>query len=427
MKVSLAVSLPLLALASANGLAQIAPAPKGVPVPSTTVTTANPSAVKLTIGGPAQTVMLNGTLMDRITAAYVANLNGGKMTTIQAALLPVTGATQRQIVLTAASSAQPSAQPSTLSVVVLARIGSTALLLDTIKVPLQLDVVAPVVLVHRDQLFGAAVSAVLQGATTSFTSCGTPSDHVFAVTLPNSPYAVNGAVPRLEHTTSLTERAEYLRTHSIDPTDLFNLAALANLTKNGHPSPIPHTVAAVRTCLEPFSTSNWSFSGATEIAGAAEITVSVRFPTAVFRARGMPADVTGAFTALNIGLGWGDNITDLELPDFLYAMPTYEVQLPVTLASGKISYGPAQWTLKQQTGSWQSQFLGLSSSRSQLEQYAAARMTQVGVEIRKAFDAANTRVAINKQIANRLQAGSGITNVVGLRLTTGDMWEIQYK
>jgi hypothetical protein len=383
----------------------------------TTVTSATPSTIKLTVGGTAQTVLLGGTMMNDITSAHVEQ-NGAKLNSIQATVLPSTGATQREVRLTALSGAQPNTTPLTL--IVLARVAITSVPVPT---PLSLTVVLPTVLVHRDQLFGAAISAVLQGATTSFTSCGVPADHVFSVFMPNSPYSVNGTVPRLEQQTTVGERATFLATHSINPGSVFNPQAFTSFGTTGHPSPFPHSVAEVRNCLEPFSVSNWAFTGATQ----ANITVTVKASMATFRARGMPSDPLGAFTALNVGIGWGDLVTDLELPDYTYILPQFEIQLPVTVSGGKITYGSVQFTLQQQAKGWQKTFLGPGSVQTQMEQYAAARMTQIGQELRKAFDSGNTRAAITNRIANQLQSGQGISNVVGITLTTGNMWEIQYK
>jgi hypothetical protein len=425
MRTTSAFAAIFVALGSATALAQLpAPAPKGVPVPATTIVSATPSSLGLVINGPAQIVALNGTLLDRIASASVER-NGVPLNYVVETVQPAARPTYREIHLTAVAGAQVSTSPAEL--IIKGRFSGAAIM-QTMKVPVTLHVVGRSALVHRDALFAAPINALLAGANTSFTSCGTPSLHVFAVKLPKVSYSANGGVPRLERVvTSVGDRASFLADHSLNPTNAFDVTKLANLTVNAHPSPFPHSISEVRMCLEPYvRTNNWTFTSASETGGSADVTIAVRYGTATFRALGMPSDPTGLITGINVNILWGNAIPDAELPDFRYLNPEFDVRLPLKISSGDVTYGSVQVTPRFPSASWAHKFLGPASIRTLMEQYAASRMTDIEQEIRKAFEAPATRNAISAAIMAGLQSAHGIADVLALRISKGDVWDVQY-
>ena len=425
MKISLGFGAALLAVVSWNGLAQTPlPPPKGVPVPSTTVTSVAPASMSLIVGNPAQKVVLTGTLLDRITAADIER-NGVAVPYIAVTLQPVASTTQRDLFIAAVNGAKPGTGPADL--VVSGRL-SGGLLQVSLKVPVQLDVTGQV-LVHRDALFGTPINSLLGGASASFTSCGTPSQHVFSVALPKVAYAVNGTVPRLEQITSPLDRVAFMADHSLNPSNAFDITKLVNLPTTGHPSPIVHSISEVRMCLEPLPGSgSWAFSGATQTASGIEAKVTVGFSTALFRVRGMPSDPTGLITGINVGILWGSALTDTELADFVYMKPEFDVRLPLTVSNGRLAYSSALLTPRNAGAGWSSKFLGPGNIVLQLQSYAAARVGDVGQELQKAFNATATKNAISNAIMAQLQSAHGVSTVLGVTLsTTPDTWAIQYR
>jgi hypothetical protein len=179
-------------------------------------------------------------------------------------------------------------------------------------------------------------------------------------------------------------------------------------------------------CLELLKSNSWSFASATQPGSTAEVKVTVRLGKATFRARGMPSDPTGLITGLQVNILWGNAITDTELPDYEFANPEYDVRLPLQITNGDITYGSVQVTRRQSSLGWAFKFLGPNTTQSLMEQYSANRMNDIAQEIKKAFEATGMRNAFVAAIMAHLQSAHGITDVLGLKLSSGDTWAVEY-
>jgi hypothetical protein len=283
----------------------------------------------------------------------------------------------------------------------------------------------PPVLISTQDLFAGPINGLLMGTKLDFNACGgEAAERNFSVAIPKAGYVATGPVARLEYAASVGERAEFLRTHSLNPTLVFNPSHLASLSQNAHPSPFPHSIVAVRMCLEPvLVVGGWTFKTATDGGASPEVVISVTFNKAVFRTRGMPADPTGAITGVSTNLvRWGHPIADTELPDVEYQNPRFDVRLTLTIGNGKVGYGPVQvgfGTAPKLTGV----YLGPSSIEGRFKGHATSGMEQIRQEIRKAFEAPGTRNAITAAIMAVI-AARGVTEVAALDLSKGDAWQV---
>lgn len=385
-----------------------------------TISTATPATVALRAGGTAQTVVLEGSWLDGLAVAYVER--SGSKVSVRAELLPPTLNTgRREVRLTAPTDAGPPwGVPLDLLV---ARSDG----LDPIRAPVQISVTG-VLRISQDDLFKTTIDPVLAAANTTFNSCGdSDSDRRFVVNLPFVPYSAEGSVPRLELATSIPERAAFLLSHSLNPNDPFAIGALLSLG-SGHPSPIPHTVTAVRMCMFAPSLASWRFASAAQTGVGPSVTVNVKFQLALFRARGMPADPTGTISGMTVGILWGNDITDKELPDRDFGGAEYDARLPLQVyKDGRISYGSPQVTRSSSGPRWTGNFLGPDGVRQTLERFATERMEQITQGIRTAVEATGTRNAISSAIMSKLQSKHGITHVVDLQRSSDGMWEVGYR
>lgn len=383
------------------------------------VSSVSPSSVNLAPGSSA-TVVLQGANLSLLQGAQIVR-NGSAVTNVTAALQPSSDPARREVRLTAPKSASlPWNLP--LELVVTARFQSGG----TLTAPVRVQVKLPTARLHEDDYLGEAIDGALVGANTVFSSCGASAQgRQFTVNLPQASYTGTGTVPRLEYQATSNERLYFLVKHSLDPTDIFTPDELLNLFKSAHPSPIPHSVSKVRMCLVPMrAMNNWKFTGTEQRGGNYHAIVTVQFSGTRLRARGMPADPAGLFDALTVGIKWGSDITDNELPDYLYSSPEVKVLLPLEVADGRIGYGSILVEWRAPRGRWSSQLLGPGSVETQLRAYARERMDQIAAEIKVAFEASATRNAISSAIMSRLQTVHDIGYVVSLKPFSGEMWEV---
>lgn len=363
--------------------AALLPMPTLKVVPS--VTSASPASVTLVVGGSEQTLALIGTVLNSVTGAYVER-NGSRLAGVTVNLVPSTDPARRELRLSALATAGP---PWGVPLDLVLEAGTQG---APVKIPTPVHVEVWGTLRVDDAVFSSTVKGVLDNMSASFNSCGaTDTDRRFSVILPAAPYSASGAVARLERGTTTAERVMFLEDHTIDGSDIITGEILNLLNTNTiHPSPIPHTVTAVRMCLEPMNVVALTV-GAAPGNSAAAVVATLTFSPATFRARGMPADPTGTVSGINVNILWGSAQTDRELPDWIHLGLQYEIRLPLEVVNGGIRYGSPDLTRKGAAPSWTSMYLGPSNLRSLMESWAGQRMTQVEQELEKAFESLTFR------------------------------------
>ncbi|MGE0555054.1 MAG: hypothetical protein AB7R55_16615 [Gemmatimonadales bacterium] len=390
-----------------------------VPVPAASVTSAQPASLQVPLGGTAA-VVLSGSHLDLLNSAVVKLTGGGPANGITATLEPTSANGSRKVEITSTQI------PSVPIGAPLALLVSGPPPTTTTQVQLQLSLTGNAVRVHEDDLFGP-INTALAAASTSFVSCG-PTAGVRRLKLNNvAGYQSDVAVPRFEYAVTTAERLIFLEQHSLDPTDAFSPQDFLSLPKNAHPSPVPHSVSSVRLCVVPtMSAGNWKVTGVHPQGSEVEVVVSVKYPKVLFRARAMPVHHLLQIEALAVGIGWGNVITDAELPDLEYTSPQIDARLRFTASGGVIKYSSVQTSLKYSKRWWSSVFLGPNSVESKMEQHAQARMQQLESEIGKALSSSPVRAAITTGIKSRLASTHSVPTVVALTHVSGDMWEVVY-
>lgn len=388
-----------------------------VPVPAASVTGAQPASLQVPLGGTVA-VVLSGDHLDLLNSAVV-KLNGGPANGVTATLKPTSANGNRKVEIT--STQIPSVPIGTpLALLVSGPPPST-----TTQVQLQLSLTGNAVRVHEDDLFGP-INSALATAMTSFVSCGATAS-VRRLKLNVAGYQADVGVPRFEYAVTTAERLIFLEQHSLDPTDTFSPQDFLSLPKNAHPSPVPHSVSSVRLCVVPtMGAGNWKVTGVHPQGSDVDVVVSVKYPEVLFRARAMPVHHLLQIEALAVGIGWGNVITDAELPDLEYTAPQIDARLRFTASGGVLKYSSVQTSLKYAKRWWSSVFLGPSSVKTKMEQHAHARMQQLESEIGKALGSSAVRTAITTAIQSRLASMHSVSSVVALTHVSGDMWEVVY-
>lgn len=403
------------------------------------VARANPTEVRLKAAGPAQTVALQGTHLDLVSGVRIQR-NGQEIPGVRAQLSPGT-ATLLVISLSAVREfgvGVPWDLP--LDLMVEGPHPTIRAGMVTYPTPVKVNVLGTLPIEH--EFLAKAMNNVLAGVRASFNSCGS-ANHRFSLDLPGIPYSAGGALRRHEHITTTFERIKFLNEHTLPPVVPDNDGFYADETAQSlnhalaqelpglHPSSIPHTLSAVRICLMNLvGADGWNVTGAGETGGSPYLTVTVGFNDALFRVEGMLADPTGM---ISVG-SWGGDIADSELPDRIYASPQYEIRLPLEVSNGAIRYGSpdvtlrsaARWTDLPVLGPHADSFLGPSAVKTQLEEWAASRMQQIGSEIHRAFEAPATRGKIESAIQSMLRSVD-VTEILGLEKGSDGKLQFLYR
>lgn len=386
------------------------------------ISSAIPSSIDLSSGAPA-VVVLQGTNLGSLEEAVVV-LDGAPVRDVTAQLQPASSdGTRRDVLLTATvTGSTPYNVPLTLRV-------SAGSVRTAIAAPVNVQVVVPVARIDEGSLFGGPIEQVIAGAwgpQTFFRSCGPPSTHGFQIGLPVAGYSASGDMIRFERDIGFMS-GDWIRfgeDHTLDGTDLIT-GEIADLPKSAHPSPVAHSVSGVRMCLVHQFMKPWVFAGTVERNGTPHLIVRVPFDRLLFKARGMPAHVTGV-PGTAVGIGWGDDVTDTELPDYEWSSPVYDILLPLDLRDGRLRYGTPVLVQRVARRWWSSDFLGPASIRDRMVQYSRDRVEQIGQAILEVFDASVTRSKISDAIASNLQNVHGVDRILSLKPYSGDLWEVAH-
>ena len=391
-----------------------------VTIPSPAVTGATPATVSIEAGADPTTVTVTGTLLRDLRAAYVER-NGVRVSAVRAELVASTAADRREVRLSAQVGA-PVGQP--LDLVLEAppptRIGNAV----KVTTPVKVTVTQPALRLKGDAPLREPVEQLLGGAMTQFNSCGaTAAIRTFTVAMPNLGYSARGSVPRLEQSLDAATRVQFALGHSLKPNDTFNPATLVTLANSGHPSPIPHGISAVRLCMLPLPPPTWDVRLAPNSASGLDVVVTATYPVAAFRGRGMPSAPGGIPDGLNVGIMWGHDITDKEIPDLVYTQPRLVIRFPLNVQNGTLVQGTADAQFSG-TPKWSGTFYGTSEIRARMERHARDRMQQMADEIEKAFNASQAKTAIQNAIMSSLR-NQGVGQLVGFAVENGT-WKITY-
>lgn len=393
------------------------------------IVAADPTLVQLRAGNPAKRVLLLGSGLDLVSGVRIQR-NGQTVPGVRGQVLPGT-AERLEVTLEAIrdwTESIPWNQPLDLMVEAPnTRLRGVSAAYPT---PVKVNVLGTLPVAHV--LVSRAVNDApgLTALDASFNSCGPPSEHRFSFQMPGAPFSGSGPWQRFETAVTPFELPAFLEDHSLDPTDPFTGDLAAAMKSNPtHPSPIPHTVTAVRMCLLDLGPAGpWSVAGAGESGGRPHLTVRVEFEDAHFRVRGMPADPSGAVSGVNVGILWGDAVTDMELPDLVYRSPRYEVRLPLDFSAGTIRYLTPEVTfLGTRNARWSGRFLGAATMRRRAEEHAANQMHMIGsVVLREAFDAPATRGKIVSAIHSMLPT-IDVTQILGMERGSDGQWQFVYR